>query len=192
MAFAMCIDSGAANAFTPVSTLNFNGGYNATFSNFNISTAFNDYFVFTLPSYVSGSGASDAIAGISFSSGSAAPTVQFSNFTLDTVTPTGSGTYSVSGTAANGTLLPLGSYPNAIASVSFGGLAQGVTYALNVTGSASNVNGGSYSGNIQFSSAVSPVSIPTVPEPNEWLMMISGFALVGFLRKTRPGILTKI
>lgn len=176
-------------AFVPVSTLNFNSGYNATFAdNFNSATAnllFNDYYIFTLPNYVSGSGASNAIAGINITMSGVAPTVQLSNFELDTVSSNGNGTYNFVNTMAYGTLSAFGAYPNAIGSLSFNNLAQGSVYALNVAGKVINSNStyastGSYSGNVQLNPLTTSI-VGMVPEPGEWALMLSGFTLIALL-----------
>ncbi len=191
-ALALILGANAAGAtnFTPVSTLDFSGGYSATFGDsFDSETAdlnFSDYFFFTLPSYASGSGASSAITGMNITLNDLIPTVSLGHFDLYSAT-SGNGQYllgasPVASGAVSDLVIQNAVYPNALATLSFRNLAMSASYALNVSGTVTHSNGayqssGSYAGNI----SLNPSSIAIVPEPGEWLFMLSGFALFGLV-----------
>lgn len=183
IALVVGLDAGAAEAMTPVATLNFNNGYTAYFGN-NIAanSAFNDYFSFAIPSYAAGSGATNTIAGINISVNGIAPNVRLSNFELDSVNAQGGLTL-----VSMGVLGPLTvgttSYPNTIATMSFSGLSQGITYALNVAGTSNSPLGGSYSGNIALNVPGGPTIISPVPEPGEMGLLLAGFGVISFVAR---------
>ncbi len=166
------LGAGIAQAFVPVATLNFNNGYTSFFGNvIAANSAFSDYFTFTLPSYSTGSGATDVIAGLGLSSNGVSPNIQFTNFELDKV-----GSANGLQLISQGTYSPLAASPNSIASLPFQSLVQGATYALNIAGTSINPLGGSYSGNISL-------NVMTVPEPSELGFMLAGFGFVNILAR---------
>lgn len=167
------LNAGAAQAFTPFATLNFNGGTTANFSHNNIgNTSFADYFAFTLPSSTSGSGGTSNLgAGTNFfiSSFSFVPNVTFTDFSLYSVDGSGSLTLvSTTGGLYSSTWSGI-TYPDTQGTIYFSGLSQGAEYALYVAGSGSQSNS-SYSGTVTLS---------PVPEPRSYAMLLAGLGLIG-------------
>ena len=120
-------------------------------------TDFNDLFTFTT---VSGNGGASVIAsfnGLSFSNG-------FNTFNLLDVT--------------HGNLLvSTGVISSFVGVLGFSGLNSNTTYGVNVGGAVTNPGaGGFYSGS---------VTVAPVPELSEWLLMLSGLALIGFIATRR-------
>ncbi len=122
-------------------------------------TNFNDLFTFTTSSASGGASAIASFNGLSFSTG-------FSAFNLLDVTH---------GNAiiATGSLFG----PNIVSQLSFSGLNANTIYGLNVAGTVADPTvGGYYSGSV----TVSPV-----PEFEEYVLMLSGLALIGFIATRR-------
>jgi hypothetical protein len=78
-------------------------------------------------------------------------------------------------TDSSGTTIATGSFSPTFAGqqASSINLVSGLIYSLNINGNNANGSSGTYSGVLTLS--------PPVPEPSEWLLMLMGFGLAGFV-----------
>ena len=127
-----------------------------TFAN---GAAIDDTFNFTL-------GSSSSFTGI-LSSITLSNFVGISNFMLSLTGPGGLNMSFSPSSTASGPVIFTGDLS----------LPAGGIYAANLTGVATGTSGGIYSAIL--------AAVPAVPEPSEWMMMVAGLALVGFMAKRR-------
>jgi hypothetical protein len=154
--------AGTANATvtTPVFDGNVTDGYTAIFGHTGLTSSFNDWLPFTIPSGTSGAGSANANGGrIS----ATLQNVAFNWFNL---------TDSAHNILFTGTI-----GPGNVWGFDFSGLSSSTTYDLNLNGVLANGKSiGSYSGNI---------NVNPVPEPEIYAMMLVGLGLLGFSARRR-------
>lgn len=154
----------AANAMAVTSTLDtpisFDAQHIAGFSDTIVNgfTDFNDLFSFSAPSGLGGASVISSFNGLNFSTA-------FSSFQLLDL-------------SHGNTVLATGSIsPNFFGQLSFPGLSVGINYGLNIIGTVNNPAAGAfYSGS---------VTISPVPEPDEYVLMLCGLLLIGFIATRR-------
>jgi PEP-CTERM motif len=131
--------------------------------------AFIDFFTFTLPSGSDNSGGASVIAGFTNKSN-----LTISEFELEDV----SGLTKSQIQADSDANIIIETFPNSsTGTLSFSGLNNTSTYALEVEGNLANgATHGSFAGN---------VSVNPVPEPSTYAMLLAGLGLVGFSARRR-------
>ena len=162
LAVGMGFASINASAATSIldSSLTFNNQGLATFSQ-NIGPGYSDFnaqFTFTTNATSGGATSISSFNGNYFSTG-------FTSFNLVDVT--------------NGNLVvSTGSVsPGFVGQLGFSGLNSNTTYGLSLTGTVTNPNAGGF--------FVGTLAVNPVPEPGEYLLLLCGFALLGFIAAKR-------
>ena len=140
--------------------------YNANFGNNSVTGSFTDHFTFTTDALMSGSGGMSIISGFGVSGfGLNIPgfEVIFDSFGLWDVTDNTNPQLVAPGTLVNGKFAGFASFPD---------LTSNHDYDIVVSGDLrTGHSSGAYSGNI---------SISPVPEPEFYMMLLAGLALIGF------------